>query len=99
MYYEFQKSSLATRNQTFNFAILDNLKRVLGSAMTHDHKMTKPNQTKPNQGILGPLLGLFDPFLGQKSQKTTVTKLSEHSPSIYTYGQNIFWESGPWGNS
>ena len=80
----FQKSD-------FQLCFLDNLKRVLGSAMTHDHKMTKPNQTKPNQGILGPLLGLFDPFLGQKYQKTTVTKLSEHSPSIYTYGQNIFW--------
>ena len=53
--------------------------------MTNDHKMTKPNQTKPNQGILGPLLGLFDPFLGQKYQKTSVTKLieHEHSPSIY----------------
>ena len=82
---------ITPRNETFNFAILDNLKRVLGSAMTQDHKLAKANQTKPNKDILGPFLGLFDPFLGQTYQKTTVTKLSEHSPSIYTYGQNIFW--------
>ena len=70
---KFQNSSLIPRNQTFNFAILDNLERVLGSAMTQDHKLAKPNQTKPNQDILGPFLGLFDPFLVQKNQKTTVT--------------------------
>ena len=52
---------------------------------------SQTGQAKPNQYILGPYLGLFDPFLGQKYQKTTVTKLSEQSPSIYTYGQIIFW--------
>ena len=59
--------------------------------MTQYHKLAKPNQIKPNQDSLGPFLGLFDPLLGQKYQKTTVTKLSEHSPLIYTYEQNIFW--------
>ena len=31
---------------TFNFAILNNLTRVLGSLMTQDHKLARPNQTK-----------------------------------------------------
>ena len=47
---------------------------------------SQTGQAKPNQNILGPFLGRFDLFLGQKYQKTIMTKLSEHSPSIYTYG-------------
>ena len=47
--------------------------------MTQDYKLAKPNNTKPNLDIFCPFLGLFDPFLGQKYQKTTVTKLREHS--------------------
>ena len=54
------------KNLTFNLAILDNLNIVLGSAMTQDHNLAKPNHTKPNQDILGPFIGLFEPFLGQK---------------------------------
>ena len=40
--------------------------------MTCDHNLAKPNHTKPNQDILGPFIGLFDPFLGQKYQKPIV---------------------------
>ena len=49
----------------------------------------KPYHTKPRHFM--PIFWPFDPFLGQNNQKTTVTKLSEHSPLIYSYGQNIFW--------
>ena len=54
-------------------------------------KVKKTEQSTAKEA--GPTLrtGLFDPFLGQNNQKTTVTKLGEHSPLIYTYGQNIFW--------
>ena len=34
---------------------------------SHD-PWSQNDQAQPNQGILGPLLGLFDPFLGQKYQ-------------------------------
>ena len=34
--------------------------------MTQYHNLAKPNYTKPNQGILGPFLGIFDPILEQK---------------------------------
>ena len=62
-------------------------------------KVKKTEQRSANEA--GPTLrtGLFDPFLGQNNQKTNMTKLSEHSPLIYSYGQNIFWQSGPWANS
>ena len=63
---DFQSSSQTPRNQTFNFAILDNLKKVLNSAMTQDHNLAIPNHTIPNQDILGLFLGVFGPFLGRK---------------------------------
>ena len=56
-------SSLTTKNQTFNFAILDNLKNT---TVTKYHNLAKPNHTKPNQDILGPFLSIFDSILGQK---------------------------------
>ena len=63
---EFKNSSLTTKNQTFNFAILDNLKQNLYSTMTQYHNLAKPNYTKPNPGILGPFLGFFDPIFEKK---------------------------------
>ena len=49
--------------------------------MTQDHKLAKANQTKPNKDILGPFLGLFDPFLTQKYQK--ITPQSTHMDRTY----------------
>ena len=84
------KSSLTPKNQTFNLAILDILNIVLGSAMTQDHNLAKPNHTIPNQDLLGPFIGLFDPFLGQKYQKPIVKDFKEYSPLKYIYVGYIF---------
>ena len=96
---EFQNSSLTPRNQTFNFAIVNNLKRVFW--FSHDPGsqtgLAKPNQTKPRH--FRPIFRPFWPVFRAKIPKNTVTKLSEHSPIFYTYRQNIFWWSGPWANS
>ena len=87
------------KNLTFNLAILDNLNIVLGSAMTRDHNLAKSNHTKPNQDILGPFIGLFDPFFGEKYQKPIVKDFRECSPLKYIYLRYIFHWSRFWGNS
>ena len=67
--------------------------------MTQDHNLAKPNHTKPNQDILGPFIGLFDPFLGQKYQKPIVNDFNDYSPLKYIYVRYIFHGSRFWGNS
>ena len=67
--------------------------------MTRDHNLAKPNHTKPNQDILGPFIGLFDPFLGQKYQKPIVKDFKEYSPLKYIYVGYVFHWSYFWTNS
>ena len=56
----------------------------------HNYSQAKLYHTKPKH--FRPTFRPFWPiFRAKVPAKTTVTKLSEHSPSIYTYGQNIFW--------
>ena len=66
---EFQDSSLPPRNQTFDFAILDTLKRVLG--FSHDlgslTGKAKPYHTKLRH--FRPIFGPFWPFFGPKTPK------------------------------
>ena len=67
--------------------------------MTRDHNLAKPNHTKPNQDILGPFIGLLDPFLGQKYQKPIVKDFKEYSPLKYIYVGYIFHWSHFWAKS
>ena len=54
--------------------------------------LAKPNHTIPHQDILGPFIGLFDPFLGQKYQKPIVKDFKEFIGVKPQY----FYKSG-WG--
>ena len=67
--------------------------------MTQDHNLAKPNHIKPNQDILGPFIGLFDPFLGQKYQKPIVKDFKEYCPLKYIYVGYVFHWSRFWTNS
>ena len=48
--------------------------------MIQNHNFAIPNPTIPNQDILGPFLGHFHPFLGQKYQKVNGFDLKTHIP-------------------
>ena len=65
-------------------------------ASTQGHK---PNHTIPNQDILGPFIGLLDPFLGQKYQKPIIKDFKEYSPLKYIYVGHVFHWSRFWTNS
>ena len=65
---EFQSSSKTPRNQTFNFAILDHLKRVFTSAMTNYHNLAKPNHSKPRH--FRPIFRHFWPIFLPKVPKS-----------------------------
>ena len=57
-----------------------------------------PNQIKPNQTILWPFIGVFNLFFGQNPKKPTVSDLTEHIPSNYTYVPSHFHWSHTWTN-
>ena len=63
-------SSKTRRNQTSNLAILENWKEFLGSAMTQDHNLAKPNLIIPIQNILSPFFGPFWPIYRPKVPKS-----------------------------
>ena len=66
---DFQSTSQTPKNKTFNFAILDNLKRVFG--FSHDlgslTGQAKPYHTKVRH--FRPISRPFLPFFGQKTPK------------------------------
>ena len=68
------------------------------SSYTRNHyqDITKPNQSKSS--LYRPFLGVFDPFLGQNTQKPIVIDLKEHSIWKYTYVWSIFHWSHFWAN-
>ena len=55
----------------------------------HNQGITKPNQAKSS--LYRPFLGVFYPFLGQKTQKPTVIDLKEHSFWKYTDVCGLFF--------
>ena len=56
--------------------------------MTQENNLAISNQTIPNQDILGPFLGLFDPVFGQKYQKVGGFDLRTHIPWMYVKGHS-----------
>ena len=72
--------------------------KFFGSSYTRNHyqDITKPNQSKSS--LYRPFLGVFDPFLGQNTQKPIVIDLKEHSIWKYTYVWPIFHWSRFWTN-
>ena len=69
---------------------------ILGMIHDHNQGTTKPNQAKSS--LYRPFLGVFDPFLGQNTQKPTMIDLKEHSFWKYTYVSSIFHWSHFWAN-
>ena len=67
--------------------------------MIQDHNLAIPNPTIPKQDILGPFLGHFHPFLGQKYQQVNGFDLKTHIPLTDRLSRvEKFW-SHPLGNS
>ena len=67
--------------------------------MIQDHNFAIPNPTISNQDILGPFLGNFHPFLGQKYQKANGFDLKTHIPLTDTLSWVEKYRSHPLGNS